>query len=997
MLKVAYLNVYGLAMDKLENLQNTFDANDVTILAETWHAAKHVTQQHPYFFVHSPTQATRRLTRQSGGLAIFANPLLHRSISILRTNEFFLTVRVGTTVITGIYFPPSMSDDQFHRLLNAVSNSDIVVGDINVAYGREFGVPVSGPPGKRAIVDQWCLAFNFRHLQPMSGTTRWDHLFTRQQAEFKVVPTPVLSDHPLLLCRVEPTRVGLEAIAADNDNNENKKSVPTRRFLLRRLADVQVVQQLQEMYNNSSGDYEQLVANVMTDLPTLEVEDRLARVDELDVELMTTVQQTAERVLGTYSVNVQRKQPDRALVRMVEAGTQLAAVQTYKRMCRATAPVLSSADPAKELETEIRDHFQQVFQTPNIPEPPENWMPDHKTLFDRRLKLSADTLWSFGVGDRDWMREFSERRTRRFIQKYDKTKACGSDSIHTKLLSGLLDSNFVRHLSVLYSVCALTGLTPTRWNTSTIYPLKKNEDSRHIAQCRPIALTEMFRRVFEGLLLRAVMRREDCKSMVAIHPTQAGFRVGHSTLLQAALSNDLSTQTPRPINIFIDFKQAYDKVPIELLIQKLKTRNVTPIVTSLVLSLFTRCKICVVANGQRLGGIETYSGLFQGSLLSPLLFLIFIDDLATKLASDATPALPDSLLFADDLQLKASDGQKAQILCDKTTAWSNHNSMVINIQKCGTTTPELSLSLQEQPVPYVEVYPYLGFPHKAYGIDIHLHMNNNATKAGKTLNFVQRVGGEWPEWIKMTIYKTFIRPRLEYGGQLAIYRPLSLELVEQTQQDALKWIIPYAPHHQAVSAVTALLPLDIRLSALAATFGQHCENMALDHPARRLLAEVVGPPPWNESLLLPRVCNNRLYSHFKRLANQNDSTLTTIARRWQLEQLEEHTPYARYIARQCRRNTYGPDKLLFWGDAETRQKAVAWRVGSLYWNKTCPNGHQFKRSCIRNCILAANVPEHNRRRPINPPQHYCVLDHLLNLEEYDLAGTAIVELAALLG
>lgn len=983
MLKVAYLNIYGLAQDKLINLQNTFESNDAVILAETWHASKEATERHPSFIGKTPIQKTRRLTRQSGGIALFADPIKQRRIKLLRSSEYSLTFRCGTTIISGVYLPPSMPDNQFQRFLEAVSDSDIIVGDINVQFGREFGTSHSGPAGRRAIVERLCLAHNFEHLQPLSGVAKLDHMLSKRKASFQVVPPPVHSDHPMLLCYVEPGPQGLGAIS----NSEH-----CRRFHLRLLADEHTATELCRVYGERSTDYGHLVHQFIADLPTLGVVSRQNRIDELDQRLTDIVRSVAEQVLGSYSVSAQRKQPDRALLRMAEAGTHLAAVQSFKRMCRATAPVLAPEDPAKDLETEIREHFQRTFDSPNIPAPTLHYPPEHGRLFNPKLKVSSDTLWSYGVGDRDWTIEFSAQKIRRFIKRYDKTKACGSDSIHTRLLAGLDGSLFDWHLAHLFDACVLTGITPVRWNTSTVYPLKKKEDARHISDCRPIALTAMFRRIFESLVLKALHERADCAGLRQLHPTQAGFRQGHSTLLQAALSNDLSTLRPRPIRVFIDFKQAYDKVPAERLVEKLKDRKSPAVLTSLIIGLFTRGQVVVAANGRLTEPIPVFSGLFQGSLLSPQLFLLFIDDLATELGAEATPAIPNDLLFADDLQLRADNRAHAQRMCDVTTKWSDHNGMLVNHSKSGTLSRHLDLTVQGQPIPYTHVYRYLGLPHKSNGIDLALHMANNANKASKILAFVQRVGGEWPEWVKLVIYKTFIRPRLEYGGQLTIQQPTTVHYIEEVQTRALKWILPYAAHHQAVEAVTGVIPLSIRLAALAANFGRHCENMAQDHPARRFLTEIVGQPPWSESLLLPRACNSALFREFQHAARVRNTTIKRVSVRWQLDQLERSTVYARYITRQCRRDNYGPDKILFWSKAESRQLALSWRVGALAWNRQCPDGHRFNRRCAGNCVPLRNMPRRNERRPADPPPLYNTIDHLLNLEEWDDAAQEIREM-----
>jgi hypothetical protein len=122
-------------------------------------------------------------------------------------------------------------------------------------------------------------------------------------------------------------------------------------------------------------------------------------------------------------------------------------------------------------------------------------------------------------------------------------------------------------------------------------------------------------------------------------------------------------------------KKANDRVPLELLVQKMKERDTPAGVMSLVISLFSRTAMRVAVNGELTERIETYRGLFQGSLLSPFLFLVFIDDLAETLSNESTEKWPNNLLFPDDLELIAPDFGTAQHLCDLVSIWSLENCL----------------------------------------------------------------------------------------------------------------------------------------------------------------------------------------------------------------------------------------------------------------------------------------------------------------------------------
>ena len=987
MLRVKYLNINGLTKYKLESLQNTLEDADVMFLAETWHCATKETIEHPMFVGKTPIIERRLNSRQGNGMAVFVNRFLRQNIEVTRMNEYYITIRYINTSISAVYLPPSLDENTFAGILDNIADSDVIVGDINVAFGAAFGCGMSGPPARRSIIDRLIIRHRFEHLRPISGTAKWDHVLSKIPAFFHIKDTPVPSDHPMIDAGLDVDTQGPRLHIDEN---------PTRRYHLRKLAEADAATALRESYRGISYDFVNMARQLETDLPRLSVEQRCRRLDALEQKLVDYVQLAAESSLGSYSVNAQKKQPDVALDRLAEAKSHHAAIQMFKRGCRCASTTLASSDPTKTLEEEVADHFGRVYAPPALVVKKNPVRPAHAGMFDEKLKLSDDTLDAFGIGDRDWIRHFNADAVRAFITRYDASKACGPDSIHIKILKTLVYGPLEMHLAMLFQLCALTGITPSRWNQSIVYPLKKKPDAAFIAECRPIALTAMFRRAFEAILQWSIMARQDCSELRQFHATQAGFREGHSTLLHAAFSNDLATLRPRPDRVFIDFKQAYDRVPLDLLVKKLQQRNTPAVVMSLIISMFSRCSIRVAINGQQSRSIDLCTGLFQGSLLAPFLFLVFIDDLALALSVDSTPAIPNALLFADDLELQGV-GDRLQSLCNIVTEWADANCMTVGIAKCGHLGPEeLVLYVQRQPIPHVNRYPYLGFPHELSGINFGAHIANMEAKARKILNACMVVGNSWPEWVKLAIYKTFIRSRLEYGGQLMVHHRDKITPLQTLQEDALKWIIPYSPHTLSTAAVTAIVPIDLRFEALAVTFTLHCTNMAEDHPARRFCVEVCGSGPWSSTLLIPRAVTLGLTKMLTDLAAESEISLHTMIRKYTLEMLERRSTIARYISTSSRRNTYGPDKTLYWTDKEMRQTALAWRVGSFGCRHYCPaGGHRFNRRCVTHCLPEleegmGNLPR--LARPLDPPPLYCFIDDLLNLGEEERAGHCLAQL-----
>jgi hypothetical protein len=127
-----------------------------------------------------------------------------------------------------------------------------------------------------------------------------------------------------------------------------------------------------------------------------------------------------------------------------------------------------------------------------------------------------------------------------FIANYPLDKACGYDSIHTLILRALLPTTFPEFLVHLFTDCVDTVRTPRDWNRSIVYLLPKFKDQPPDANTvHPISILPMFRRIFESLLIPIFtdVRHRNAR----LHPCQAGFRRGYSTLTNIAVCHHLDS------------------------------------------------------------------------------------------------------------------------------------------------------------------------------------------------------------------------------------------------------------------------------------------------------------------------------------------------------------------------------------------------------------------------------------------------------------------------
>jgi len=334
------------------------------------------------------------------------------------------------------------------------------------------------------------------------------------------------------------------------------------------------------------------------------------------------------------------------------------------------------------------------------------------------------------------------------IQKYPAQKSPGPDGAAHAFYNHLTKHEasgplFVADLARLFSFFRLVNVTPTSWNTAitTLLPKDHSADTCPITSSRPIALTAMLRRYFEGLLLITMEHQPWAK----LESAQAGFRKRQTALQHVMLSLDaVNTSSPAKskIQVHLDLKSAYDRTSHQAVLNTLLTRGCPAhdiqLIRSLMLdNVYTQ----VVVNGALTNPIHVTSGIFQGSRLSPFIFNLVIDAVIAKLRQvpgPSTPlAFPTALFYADDIriQIPGYHVDYAQELINQCHSWALRVGLEFNLAKCGVIglLPQDSLTINRQDIPTVKSYNYLGFEFTENGIDWKKYWTRVVAKAHSAL------------------------------------------------------------------------------------------------------------------------------------------------------------------------------------------------------------------------------------------------------------------------
>lgn len=399
------------------------------------------------------------------------------------------------------------------------------------------------------------------------------------------------------------------------------------------------------------------------------------------------------------------------------------------------------------------------------------------TYADHIAQVFGESSWigppneDIVVGKAPWL---TYPRLMRVVKCMPNNKAPGPDGILAEILK-LGGQALVSVMYPLYRAICGSGLVPSDWNAAALQLIWKAKGRRdNVEMYRPIALTSIFRKVLEKSMMPMLHKLEG-----SLDIAQGGFRKGSSTydmiLALDMIIRDNSRKKRPTWQAFLDIKGAYDTVNRDILWQRCRSLGIEGGVYNLLRSLFNCASVMVRIGGQESRRIQLGRGLLQGSVLSPILFNVFIDTLP-RLLRRKHPCYSlggckiNSLLYADDIELVASSRDTLQNMLDTCELHSINHGYVFSPPKCEVIAPSTErssiLSLYGQEVMQAQTFKYLGVPVTTKGIDVQLMCISGITRAIKTANLLTTVGCNGTGFAPATnrwILTTIVRPQMEYG------------------------------------------------------------------------------------------------------------------------------------------------------------------------------------------------------------------------------------------
>ena len=276
---------------------------------------------------------------------------------------------------------------------------------------------------------------------------------------------------------------------------------------------------------------------------------------------------------------------------------------------------------------------------------------------------------------------------------------------------------------------------------------------------------------------------------------QYGFCAGRSCELQLLVATNKWTaalsQHQNVDAVYLDLKKAFDKVPHQRLIKKLQAYGITGHLLAWFTDFLSDRRQAVQVDNAVSDWLPVISGVPQGSVVGPILFNIFVNDLPSRIHSGI-------LLFADDTKIERiiSNQQDHDILQQDVqiaSQWAHENQILFNIDKCvvihfGRTNPRYTYQLEGVPLLPSECEMDLGV-YVDSALKFQRHIDTKVAKASQALAVIRRAFSRMPENTFVQLYKGLVRPHLEYAS--SVWSPhLNKDIIklENVQRRATKYL-----------------------------------------------------------------------------------------------------------------------------------------------------------------------------------------------------------------
>ena len=453
-------------------------------------------------------------------------------------------------------------------------------------------------------------------------------------------------------------------------------------------------------------------------------------------------------------------------------------VRSYLKTRIGVSPLLSSPEDETSIRHEdkdkaniLQDQFCSVFT-----KEPDGVLPHFASRTNKSIDMKLSIV-----------------KVRKEISALKSNKAIGPDEIHPDMLKQLIDYVTVP-IFIIMSKSLNDGIVPKEWKLAHVSPIYK-KGARNIAEnYRPISLTSIVCRMMEKIMKNQLM--DHLVNEKLLSTKQYGFINKRSTVMQLLHYLDTCAESValgKVVDaIYFDFAKAFDTVPHRRLLHKLKAYGIDGKTLGWISSFLSDRYQTVKVNGVESKTCKVVSGVPQGSVLGPLLFVIYINDLPDLVNSNI-------YLFANDTKIvnrvdNIQDAMEIQNDINTLQLWSKIWLLHFHPGKCHVLTLGKfsniqyahQYSLGATILEHVSSEKDLGVIFDS-NLNFEEHILSKIKKANSIVGLIRRSFLHLTPESFRQLYTSFVRPHLEYASSL--WSPnlqKHINLIEGVQRRATK-------------------------------------------------------------------------------------------------------------------------------------------------------------------------------------------------------------------
>ena len=443
----------------------------------------------------------------------------------------------------------------------------------------------------------------------------------------------------------------------------------------------------------------------------------------------------------------------------------------------------------------------------------------------------------------------------------------GIDDIDVKVVKHVI-SLISNPLASIFNDCLFNGTFPTKIKIARVTPIHKKGKQNDVNNYRPISVLPIFSKILEKCIYKRIIDFLDKHNILMKH--QFGFRRGHSTAT-AILDlihkiNQAIDNKEYALTIFIDLTKAFDVIDHLILLRKLQYYGIRGTPLKLLTSYLSDRTQQTFVDGVSSNFKEIKCGVPQGSILGPLLFLIYINDLTYSTQNDNL----HYILFADDTSVfcKGSDPKivfdYVNVQLNNISNWMKANKLILNIEKTnyilfGTQTTienNLKLYYRNKEINRVSNTKFLGV-----FIDEKLSWNNHIDNLCKTLS--KNIGILYrlqflPQNVLKMLYHSLVSSHVNYCNIVwGFTTKKNIERIHKLQKRGIRIIthssyvsssvplflkMKILPVSDLVSLQTALFMFRLRNNLLHEVFNHYFTLNCSIHKYKTRNAQNIHPP-----------------------------------------------------------------------------------------------------------------------------------------------------------